>query len=234
MRLANHLLPPGSLRRRFVGALLREPAAASGAIARTVIASYRLTGRVYPLSVVVGPHQRVHITRHPTARATVKAPVIVWGWGGSYLPSSIHLSERSTVSIGGKFELGPNVHISIGKGGRLDVGGQRVSSGSGVTCDTRIMVERSVRIGQDVIVAWDVLITDSDWHHIDGVSRQSDVIIGDHVWIAHGASVLKGAVIPEDTVVASKSLVSSAFHGRGLLLAGVPARIARTGVRWVR
>ena len=63
---------------------------------------------------------------------------------------------------------------------------------------------------------------------------EAEVVIGEHVWIAHGASILKGSLVPENSIVAAKSLVQGAFDGSGLLLAGAPARIVREGVQWKR
>ena len=96
------------------------------------------------------------------------------------------------------------------------------------------MAAKRIHIGPDTIVAWEVFVTDSDWHRIEGADMVEDVTIGDNVWIAHGASVLKGAVVPHGSIVAAKSLVQGAFKGSDLLLAGVPARIVREGVQWER
>ena len=92
------------------------------------------------------------------------------------------------------------------------------------------MVEESVDIGYDCIIAWDVFISDSNWHDISGVTRISPISIGDHVWISHGVSVLKGAVIPSGCIVGAKSLVTNVFDTEKSLIAGIPAKLIKNNV----
>jgi acetyltransferase-like isoleucine patch superfamily enzyme len=96
------------------------------------------------------------------------------------------------------------------------------------------MVEGSVEIGKDCIVAWDVFISDSNWHHIKDDVRMEPVVIGDKVWIAHGASIVKGAKIPSGCIVGAKSLVARGVFQENSLLAGIPATVRRRNVQWSR
>ena len=96
------------------------------------------------------------------------------------------------------------------------------------------MVEKSIKIGADCIIAWDVTISDSDWHNIDGSERIRDTTIGDRVWIAHGVSVLKGASIPNGCIVGAKSMVAAGTFPEKSLLAGIPAKVIRSNVEWKR
>ena len=130
--------------------------------------------------------------------------------------------------------MGPNVHISVGSFGVLKIKGTDKSSGSGVTCDTRIMVKKSLEIGADCIIAWDCFITDSDWHKMDGSVRTEPVIIGDNVWISHGVSILKGSSIGSGSIIGAKSIVNSKFVTKNALIVGNPARVCRQGVKWER
>ncbi|MFL5767804.1 MAG: acyltransferase [Actinomycetota bacterium] len=96
---------------------------------------------------------------------------------------------------------------------------------------TEIFCSRRVRIGADCAIAWDVLITDSDQHSIDGHDPVSPVEIGDHVWIGAGAKILKGVTIGEGGVVAAGSVVSHDVPA-GALVGGVPAATIRDHVEW--
>jgi acetyltransferase-like isoleucine patch superfamily enzyme len=178
--------------------------------------------------------QTLKASRGKNARAELLGVLSVAGWGGSNLPSSLMLGKDSSLRILGDLSIGPNVHISTSTGATVEFGGVRHSSGSGITCNSRIMAEKCIKVGADSIIAWDVLVTDSDWHNIDGSQRIETVEIGERVWIAHGVSVLKGSYIPHGSVVGAKSLVQKRFSGNSLLLAGNPARIIREAVRWER
>jgi acetyltransferase-like isoleucine patch superfamily enzyme len=134
----------------------------------------------------------------------------------------------------GDFDIGPGVHICVSPGALLKIAGRLNNNVSGITCNARIMVEELVEIGSDCIIAWDVCISDSDLHNIKGSRRTTPVFIGNKVWIAHGVSILKGAIIPSGCIVAAKSLVMSAIDSERALVAGTPATIKKTGVEWSR
>jgi len=144
------------------------------------------------------------------------------------------LSDKSKFSLLGDFEIGQGVTISLSGGAALVVGGRHASSGSGITADTLVMIEKQMHTGKDVIVAWGCTITDSDWHEIVGAERAIPTRIGDQVWVAHGVSILKGADIPRGCVVAARSVVGARSFPECSLIAGTPAVVKREGVIWKR
>lgn len=121
-----------------------------------------------------------------------------------------------------------NSSVEIGKD--ISVGG----------CTVTIVENNSrVVIGNDCMLAYDVNIRNSDGHTITDKSgnilnRAEDVIIGNHVWLAHRATLLKGSVIPDGSVVGSCSLVTKQFKENGCIIAGVPAKILKKGILWDR
>ena len=232
--MASSFLTPGSFSRWVVSGIYRNPVRFPVAFLRSVIATKKLTGYFYPIRVRIGIGQILRINNSGKIKATLIGNLLVNSWGGNCIASSISCAHESNLTISGDLEIGPNVHIELANGARLTFGGKNKSSASGVTCNTRIMVENLVSIGSDCIVAWDVFISDSNWHEISGMTRCAPISIGDHVWISHGVSVLKGAVIPAGCIVGAKSLVSSAFETEKALIAGLPARVIRNGVEWSR
>ncbi len=227
-------LKPDSLGRWLAFGFYRNPMIFPMAIFRSLIATKKMTGAFFPIKVRIGSGQILKISIGREAKVLLSGNLLVNSWGGSNSPSSIACAHESNLTILGDFEIGPNVHILLMPGASLKMGGKLNSSASGITCDTRVMVEHSLNIGADCIIAWDVFISDSDWHDISGMARYSPVSIGDHVWISHGVSVLKGAVIPHGCIVGAKSLVSSVFDTEKALLAGAPAKIIRNNVEWTR
>jgi acetyltransferase-like isoleucine patch superfamily enzyme len=220
--------------RWFLIGFYRNPVKFWVALFRSVYASWRLCGRIWELPVRVSVDQPVYISRHPSAKVVVDGILSFVPWGGGVGRSSVILAENSELIVSGNFVLGQNVHISLARGARLSVGGRKNSSGSGITCNSRIMVAQKIDIGYDTIIAWNVFITDSDWHEIDGAVRVEPVFIGDNVWIAHDCSILKGSSIPSGCVVSAKSLVVGKFEKENALLAGQPAIIRRENISWKR
>lgn len=72
---------------------------------------------------------------------------------------------------------------------------------------------KEIQLGQDVMIARNVVIYDSDFHPIrNNLGRQTNpakrVIIGNHVWIGTGSIILKGTEIGNDSVIAAGSRVT--------------------------
>lgn len=95
----------------------------------------------------------------------------------------------------------------------------------------QISVFDRVTIGAYCAIAWDVHMTDSDQHILDGKPYSAPITIGDRVWIGARSTILKGVTIGDGAVVAAGSLVTKDVPA-GALVAGSPARVVRTGVTW--
>jgi acetyltransferase-like isoleucine patch superfamily enzyme len=184
--------------------------------------------------VIASPRLKVKLSKAPDAILEMHGNLIIRSDLGGELPVCIRIGQKGTLLIQGEFILGDGVTVSVGKGARLEIGGKKEESGSGITCDSKILVSKSIRIGTDVICAWHVLITDSDHHHIMGQSPQSPVVIGNHVWIATGALILKGCTIGDGSIVAARSVVQKQTFPPKCLIAGAPARAVRSEVEWTR
>lgn len=230
----NRVLPKGSFLRWVLIGLIKNPFLFPVAFVRSAYASWRLVGFVGGMPVRLSAGQTFRVQRSRRSTVELFGVFCVQSWGGSSLPSSISIGVGAKVKIGGDFTIGPAVHINVMDGAELLLGGRNTSTGSGITCEARVMVSKRVEIGADTIIAWGVFVSDSDWHEFDGVVRCSPVVIGEHVWVSHGCSILRGAKIPRGSVVGAKSLVASAFDGEKLLVKGIPATVVRTGVEWLR
>ena len=99
-----------------------------------------------------------------------------------------------------------------------------------------------VDIGNDCLFSYGIKIRVSDGHTIyDNNSMlvinkpKNGVKIGNHVWIGADAFILKDSVIPDNTVVGARSLISNkVFAEKNTVLAGTPARVVRRDVNWDR
>lgn len=139
--------------------------------------------------------------------------------------------------------LGDDVHIRSGvlyiedDGAVLEIG--RGSTFEGVAIG---MVEPGARvsIGEDCMFSYDIDLRCSDSHAIyDSTSGQrlnppAPVVIGDHVWVGTRATLLKGTMLAEGSIVAATATVTGAFDEPGVIVAGSPAKVVRRQVRWTR
>jgi acetyltransferase-like isoleucine patch superfamily enzyme len=203
-------------------------------LTRSLYASYRLAGNPLLLCVRLDKNQKIQITKAKNAVVDVKGIIDVANWGGLSAQASISISDSATFIVSGNISLGPGVHISVGPKAMLSFGGVSTSTGSGITCNSRISAEQSINIGKDCIFAWDIYITDSDHHDIEGKPRCSPVIIEDNVWVSHGVSILKGAHIPKGCIVGAKSIVSRGKFEENSLIGGVPSKTLKKNIIWKR
>ena len=116
--------------------------------------------------------------------------------------------------------------------GELMLGnGMDINAGAHVFCASR------VEVGDGGLWAWNVVVTDHDFHHIeDGsgaiVNMPRPVTLREHIWIGANACVLKGSGVGADTVIGAASVVSGRFDEAHCVLAGNPARVVKRGTHW--
>jgi acetyltransferase-like isoleucine patch superfamily enzyme len=94
----------------------------------------------------------------------------------------------------------------------------------------RISASDEIIIGNSVMIANGVYITDSDWHGIyDRVARPKEphpVHIGNNVWLGDHATVLKGVTIGENSIIAAHAVITRDVPAN-VVMAGNPAQIVK-------
>ncbi len=125
----------------------------------------------------------------------------------------------------------PDARVTVAVWGRAE-GQGRIKIGNNVLCSpgSRISACDEIVIGDAVMLARDVYITDSDWHTIYDRTKLAPEItpvhIADNVWLGDGACVLKGVSIGENSVVAARAVVVKDVPAN-VVVAGNPARIVK-------
>jgi acetyltransferase-like isoleucine patch superfamily enzyme len=131
--------------------------------------------------------------------------------------------DASDLQVGDDFKIwsGPRVTMISGWG-RMRFGDRCfVNVGS-----TIISVEEIV-VGDDVAIATDVYIMDSDSHGVEGrPHKQAPVRIGDGCWIGARAMILPGVTLGKRVLVAAGAVVTRDVPD-DCLVAGNPARVIR-------
>ncbi len=130
------------------------------------------------------------------------------------------------VVFDGDAVFGQGSKISVGINGKLSVGkGFRNSAKGEFVC------HEQMRLGAGSLVSWDTLFMDTDSHQIDGKPASAPVEVGDNVWIGCRCMVLKGAVIPNGSVVAAGATITKALESEKSLFGGVN-KVLRTNIEW--
>lgn len=128
---------------------------------------------------------------------------------------------------------------AIGHGTKLSVGGVlTLGHGLNISAETEIVCTTRITLGEDVLIAWDCLLMDSDLHTIydrgDGslLNANAPISIGNHVWIGARSVILKDITIANGVVVAANSGVYGSVDETNCIIGGAPARVLRHNIRW--
>ena len=147
--------------------------------------------------------------------------------------ANILLGDESTFEAGRDCRLAA-IEVVAHRRGLVVIGAE-----SKFTWHTRLYLHEPSRltIGRSCLIASDTLLMTSDMHSIldrktgARINPAQDITLGDQVWLAAQAVVMKGASIGDGSIVGFGSIVSSAIPAH-VLCAGRPARLIRENVRW--
>jgi acetyltransferase-like isoleucine patch superfamily enzyme len=140
--------------------------------------------------------------------------------------------KKPTLSIKGKLTIGDackiwsqinTTRISVFKDAELNIGKSTFINGA------RIAVKNRITIGNHVHIGPEVVIMDSDFHDAADLSlngKSAEINIGDNVWIATRAIILKGVTIGEGAVIAAGAVVTKNVEPY-TIVGGTPARLIK-------
>jgi acetyltransferase-like isoleucine patch superfamily enzyme len=131
--------------------------------------------------------------------------------------------DATDLEIGDDFKVWSGHRQTLISGwGRMRIG-DRVF----VNCGTVLLAVLEIEIGDDVALANEVYVMDSNSHGVEGRPHvEAPVRIGDGTWVGARAMILPGVTIGKRVVVAAGSVVTRDVPD-DVLVAGNPARVVR-------
>ena len=94
----------------------------------------------------------------------------------------------------------------------------------------------NISLGENVMISWDDLIMDSDFHqiHTEGKTKSisESIEICDNVWICCRTLILKGCKIPEGCVIAANSTIGKKYEEDNCLIS--TRGIIKKNISWER
>lgn len=176
--------------------------------------------------------------KHSVINANDTAQIIMNGYlklnvalpKGSKKETIVTLCENSVLNINGNFSAYYDTEIYLFKNAKLDLGWSYINAGTQVRC------MESIKIGNECAIGRNVMIMDFDAHDIfyaDGKKNNmtKPVVIEDHVWIGAGSTILKGVTLGAGSIIGAGSVVTKDVLSN-TVVAGNPAKVIKTGVKW--
>jgi len=187
---------------------------------------------------------RVDISDSRYGKLEINCPVRRGLMKVGFYPSRVfgnNTPEVSRLAINGTLVLNGNLSVGNGSVFEIEIGGiAQIGNDVHFQSKTRLYVEDKLIIGDTVRFAWDTQLFDTDFHYALNVEKNTvrrktkPIDIGSNVWVGNRCSIMKGAVLPDNCIVASNSVVNKdlSTEGQYSTFAGIPAK--KVGGGYVR
>ena len=140
--------------------------------------------------------------------------------------------NSGTVWFDTKATLGQGVRIS-------NQGDVKFGKNARVMANTSIVCHESISFGDDVLISWECLFMDTDFHKLLDASREirntdKPIVVGDKVWICCRTTILKGTTLGNDVVVAAGSVISGKRVDEHHCLIGPQGKVIKREINWLQ
>ncbi|MDP6376463.1 MAG: acyltransferase [Pseudomonadales bacterium] len=147
-------------------------------------------------------------------------------------PSHVHISGPG-ISVGRHVHLhaerDASIHLSTwaldGNSPRIEVGDYTI-----INPGVRVIAAERITLGAGCMLATGAYISDADWHGLYHRAfppgTTAPVTLGDNVWVADGARILKGVKVGDNAIVAAAAVVAENVPAN-TVVAGNPARVVK-------
>jgi acetyltransferase-like isoleucine patch superfamily enzyme len=134
----------------------------------------------------------------------------------------------------GKACIGRGSKISVGKEATLTFGENLM-----ITGNSEIICQKEISFGNHCLLSWDILMMDSDFHHILNadeaiINSPKPITIGNHVWIGCRNTILKGVSIADNNIISANSTITRSVMESNCVIGGhgKSIEIIKRNVNW--
>lgn len=160
--------------------------------------------------------------------------MIKWGYNWGYRSNGVTIIRiEGDIIFKGECLIAKASDIAVFKGASITFG-----RGGKILENTIIFCANNIVIGNNFSFTFQCSMFDTDFHYImdianHRISRKSaPIFIGNNVWIGNRATIKKGVVIPDNTIIAASYTVLTKDYSSVppySILAGCPARVIASG-----
>lgn len=145
--------------------------------------------------------------------------------------------NEGSIVFRGSGEIGTGTKIRVAFGATLNIGNRfKITDMCNIGCLNRIT------IGDDSWIVHRCQVCDSNYHFVEDLSSHAvphmtkQISIGQRCWVCNSSTIVGGAVIPDDVIVASNSFCSKDYSDTPpySMIGGIPAKIIKQNVKWIK
>lgn len=207
-----------------------------GGIPKSLYVNFRLLpfSQAIKLPIIVSRKTKLRSLSGKAHLKKIKTGIVRIGFGGTDMMDYSY--ERTILKITGDIYF--NGKTKIGVGARIMVSGKlTLGDNFDITGNAMIICAKEISIGNNTMIAWQSILMDSDQHSIfdataKRINEDKPIFIGDNVWIGAKSFILKGAKIPNGSIVGANSTISKSFNTQKSIIAGNPAKIIKENIQW--
>lgn len=148
---------------------------------------------------------------------------------GSKTETLVRLRKNASWNVKGYCGLSYGMTLEVNENAELESAYFTVNSNS------VMIANKKITIGNDVMIGRNVVIYDSDFHTLNNKENISEpVTIGDHVWIATNATIMKGVHIGDGSVIAAGTTIKENIPERVVVRTEEKHIVTSDNAEWKR
>lgn len=165
---------------------------------------------------------------------TVKSGLVKWGYVWGYRSNGTTIIRlEGNIYFRGRCLLAQASDIAVFKGATLIVG-----EDAQILENSLIYCSNSIKIGKNFSFTFQSSMMDTDFHYMLDINqgripqKAKPIIIGDNVWVGNRATIKKGVIIPDNTIIAASYSVLTKDYSAippYSILGGCPAKLLNSG-----
>lgn len=190
--------------------------------------------------LVIESQGRADIKIHEWWIKNAKGTIRVQGTSSLIINKPTNVDPKTTLNISlhdGEIVIDQNCFIR-NLSATVKQSSLRIGSSSRINSLSIVQNEPStVTIGKQCLFGGGVKFMTSDSHSIisldtgERINPPKDIVLGDRVWVASEAMILKGSTIAEGSIIGARAVVCGAIPSN-VLAVGTPAKPVKHGVTW--
>jgi hypothetical protein len=143
------------------------------------------------------------------------------------------LDIHGHVIFEGKATIGHGSKLAVARNAELSFGDRFV-----ITAESSILCTTAIKFGSNCLLSWDIYIMDTDFHKIlnekkEEINCPKPINFGNDIWIGCRCLILKGANIPNGSIIAANTTVGSKpLTGENRVFGGSPLVELKNNVTW--